>query len=410
MIDTTKTSVGRAALKRRLGRPFSTVVDIRRTQDAVRFLQSHPSLFGFTDGAVENVDRYLRSNIEVSQTGGRLKGALEGLWHFVRYPDLYRELRSGVFDTSRLARSAGDLARSLVGADAPSLLSDLGREILERIENLSRYTSASSIPEVMQADRELRGGSKADLLRVINLIGEFDALQSMAQATRSLNWSLPTLVESDRFLLEGEGIYHPFVGNAVPNPIDLSGGEPMVFLTGPNMAGKTTYLRCAALCVLLAQVGMGVPAARLRLTPVEVLLTSLNPSDNLRAGLSFFLSEVMRVRAAAEVLAEGKRAFVLFDEVFKGTNVRDALEASATVILGFAKARTSGFIFSSHLVELVESLRESPRVRFHYFDGQIVRGQAEYSYRIKVGVSDQRFGLHLLNEAEIPGLLERIGT
>ena len=79
------------------------------------------------------------------------------------------------------------------------------------------------------------------------------------------------------------------------------------------------------------------------------------------------------------------------------------------MILGFAKARTSGFIFSSHLVELVESLRSSSRVRFMYFDGQIVRGQAEYSYRIQAGVSDQRFGLHLLNEAKIPDLLERIG-
>ena len=174
-------------------------------------------------------------------------------------------------------------SRSLVGADAPSVLSDLGREILERIENLSRYTSASSIREVMQADRELRGGSKADLLRVINLIGEFDALQSMAQATRSLNWSLPTLVESDRFLLEGEGIYHPFVGNAVPNPIDLSGGEPMVFLTGPNMAGKTTYLRCAALCVLLAQVGMGVPASRSHPVSTKTARRFLNSGNSASA-------------------------------------------------------------------------------------------------------------------------------
>ena len=87
-----------------------------------------------------------------------------------------------------------------------------------------------------------------------------------------------------------------------------------------------------------------------------MLFTSLNPKDNLRSGLSYFFAEIMRVKEAATFLAEGRRALVIFDEVFKGTNVRDALEASAAVILGFAKARQSGFMFSSHLTELVDVL------------------------------------------------------
>ena len=155
---------------------------------------------------------------------------------------------------------------------------------------------------------------------------------------------------------------------------------------------------------------MGVPARKARLTPVDVLFTSLNPSDNLRAGLSYFLAEVKRVRAAAEVLARGERAFVLFDEVFKGTNVRDALEASAEVILGFARAKGSGFIFSSHLIELVEKLRSNPAIRFHCFDGNVVKGVATYSYELKRGVSDQRLGLFLLRQERVPELISQIGT
>jgi len=196
----------------------------------------------------------------------------------------------------------------------------------------------------------------------------------------------------------------------VKNPIGIAGTVPVVFLTGPNMAGKTTYLRSAALAVLLAQAGMGVPAQRLRLTPVEALITSLNPSDNLRAGMSYFLSEVLRVQVAAETLAEGKRAFVLFDEVFKGTNVSDALEASAEVIVGFSRARRSGFIFSSHIVELEAALQSNPRVRFEYFEGRLVEGRAEYSYRLHSGISNLRLGLQLLREAGIPELIARIGA
>ena len=230
----------------------------------------------------------------------------------------------------------------------------------------------------------------------------------MAIATRTLGWSIPELVASDGFVLEGEGLSHPFLDDPVENPITIAGNEPVVFLTGPNMAGKTTYLRAAALCVLLAQVGMGVPARELRLAPVEVLLTSLNPSDDLRAGLSFFQAEVLRVRDAAEHLARGDRCFVLFDEVFKGTNVKDALEASALVIRGFARASGSGFVFSSHLAELEGELATDDRVRFHCFEGRLEGGAARYSYRLEDGISAQRFGLHLLREAGIADRLEEI--
>ena len=260
----------------------------------------------------------------------------------------------------------------------------------------------------MRADHALRGPERGRLVRVVDLLAELDALRSMARATVRLNWTFPELLDGEAFLLEGEDLWHPFIEGPVKNPIKLTREEPVVFLTGPNMAGKTTYLRSAALAVLLAQAGMGVPARRLRLIPVEALITSLNPSDNLRAGMSYFLSEVLRVQVAAAALAEGKRAFVLFDEVFKGTNVSDALEASAEVISGFSTAKRSGFLFSSHIVELEAELQSNPKIRFEYFEGRLVEGRAEYSYRLRPGISDLRLGLQLLREAGIPQLIARI--
>ena len=164
-----------------------------------------------------------------------------------------------------------------------------------------------------------------------------------------------------------------------------------------------------ALIVLLAQTGMNVPARRVRLSPVEAILTSLNPSDNLRAGVSYFYAEILRVKEAAELLANGRRCLILFDEVFKGTNVRDALEASAQVILGFARTRRSGSIFSSHLTELAEVLGENRAIRFCRFEGEVRDGRPIFDYRLDAGVSDQRFGLLLLREAQVPELMARIG-
>ena len=263
---------------------------------------------------------------------------------------------------------------------------------------------------LLSVDRTYRGSLLEAIQRALWAVAELDALNAMALSTAALGWTMPELVESDSFLLDATGVFHPFVEAPVPNPIHLSGGDPMVFLTGPNMAGKTTYLRSVALVVFLAQLGMGVPATKARLTPVEALFTSLNPADNLKAGLSYFLAEVLRVKAAATLLADGRRSLVLFDEVFKGTNVKDALEASAEVILGFAKARRSGLIFSSHLAELVEVLKTNPNIRFCCFDGEIVSGIPQYSYQLRDGVSDQRSGVLLLRQARIPELIARISA
>ena len=410
-IDQTQTSAGSSAFRRRLKAPLSDVQRIREVQASVRFFIRHAEVLWLDERAMTFVQRYLRSNIERGRPFATVRTVVEGLWLSLRYRDLYKELKAGVGDTLRLLESLRAQGRRLLSLDPPSAIHAMASELVRTSDTfLSEGLSNRAAPSLLRSDRRLRYDGRVEIESLIDLVAELDSLRAMAAATAKFGWVFPELVESREFEFEAVGLHHPFVQSHVLNPLDLTGGEPMVFLTGPNMAGKTTYLRSAALAVLLAQVGMGIPASQARLTPVDVLFTSLNPSDNLRAGLSYFLAEVKRVKAAAEILARGERAFVLFDEVFKGTNVRDALEASAEVILGFAKAKGSGFIFSSHLVELVEKLRSNPAIRFHCFDGNVVKGVATYSYEIKRGVSDQRLGLLLLQQENVPELISRIGA
>jgi DNA mismatch repair ATPase MutS len=150
---------------------------------------------------------------------------------------------------------------------------------------------------------------------------------------------------------------------------------------------------------------MGVPAGRLRFTPLDGLYSSLSPEENLRDGLSYFMAEVKRVKTIAQAVVGGGRTLVLIDEAFRGTNVKDALDASLLVIRGFARIRGSGFIFSSHLVELAQDLDEDPQVGFVSFEGRIQESRASYDFRLKEGVSGQRFGLQLLEEAGVPQIL-----
>ena len=406
LIDHTSTSRGRAALRARLRNPARDAASICGVQDAVRFLHDHASLRLFDGPGIDAVSRYVQSNI-VIESRTDFGAHIEERWLSIRHRDLLKEIQAGLDATDALFTHALRVCESMSALEPPPTLSDLVDRLQATAITVSTICSSGSL---LKRDRELRRERKREILDALDLAGELDALQSMGTATRALGFSFPEVVDDETFVLEARDVFHPFISDGVRNPVRLDGGEPLVFLTGPNMAGKTTYLRSVAIVVLLAQTGMGVPARGARVSPVEVLFTSLNPKDNLRSGLSYFFAEIMRVKEAATFLAEGRRALVIFDEVFKGTNVRDALEASAAVILGFAKARQSGFMFSSHLTELVDVLRSNPAIRFYCFDGDIQNGVAEYTYALREGVSDKRLGLVLLHQAQVPQLLARIGA
>lgn len=410
MFARTESSAGRSALHRRIRSPRSTLPEILRVQDAVRFFSQARTLTLLPPALLDSAQRYLGSNIELGSVDSVLRDILHSGWLPLRERELCRELRDGVSACVELLAASESLARALLASDPPKLVRSLSEELLEIRQELGVVRPSPTLLSAIRTDRRVRVRGKERMKALVGCLAELDALRAMGVTTRERGWVFPEFVDGDRFVLEGEGVYHPFLEDPTGNPVRIAGTEPVVFLTGPNMAGKTTYMRAVGLATLLAQTGMGVPATRFRLTPVEVLLTGLNPSDNLRAGLSFFFAEVLRVKEAAEYLANGRRCLVLFDEVFMGTNVKDALEASLAVISGFARSEESGCVFSSHLTELAEPLADLRRIRFVHFEGNFVDGRATYSYRLRPGVSDQRLGLHLLEEANVPALLERIGA
>jgi len=404
LVDHTRTRQGHQALRRRLEHPLTSVGQIREVQAALSALLQSKLLLLLNDEMLAGAERYVRSNI-VTGRRGKLSAGFDELWLRIRYREILRELVEGQAALRVLIHFVLRLVPVLAGEGAPDLLRAYGERLAALTAEIFPVLHTGPL---LHSDSLVRRNLRDEVLEVTEILAELDALQSMALAGDTRGWTTPEMVESSEFLLEAEGAFHPFFDGGIPNPIRLSGGEPLVFLTGPNMAGKTTYLKTVALVVVLAQTGMNVPASSLRLAPVEVVFTSLNPADNLRAGISYFYAEILRVKEAAEILAEGRRALVLFDEVFKGTNVKDALEASAQVIEGFARTRRSASIFASHLSELYETLRMNPAVRFSQFDGELIHGSPVFAYRLGSGVSEKRFGLLLLQQARVPELLARI--
>lgn len=181
------------------------------------------------------------------------------------------------------------------------------------------------------------------------------------------------------------------------------------------MAGKTTFLKSIGICVYLAHLGMAVPAEKLSLPLFDAICSSLSVLDNIEKGHSYYYTEVSRVKVVAQNLHDGKHLFVLFDELFKGTNIKDAFDGSSLVIRGFLRFPESSFLVSSHLVELKERLDKElssnenqtggNTIQYVYFESSVIDGKPQFSYRLRPGASDQRLGLLILRSEGIEGLL-----
>jgi len=244
------------------------------------------------------------------------------------------------------------------------------------------------------------------MVRLLKLIYEMEALVAMADTTDEYGFTLPCVMEGSLHVA-AEGLVHPFVENPVANNVDLDQQHRLLFLTGPNMGGKTTYLRAFALALYFGHLGMGVPATSFVFSPVERLFTSFTMSDDLRAGVSYFRAEALRVKGVAEALAQGYRVVAVMDEPFKGTNVKDALDASLAILERFAVRQDCLFMFSSHLIELSEHLTDNSQISLGYFQAEEGEGRLRFDYRLRPGVSSQRLGVRVLREEGIFELLDR---
>ena len=132
------------------------------------------------------------------------------------------------------------------------------------------------------------------------------------------------------------------------------------------------------------------------------MYTSINLSDNLLVGYSHFYSEVLRVKTVAEELNRGKRLVLIMDELFKGTNVKDAFDATVAVSMGFAESRDSLFLLSTHIIEAANDLKEQYRnVQFFYFPTRIEESRPVYPYLLEKGITSDRHGMRIINNEEI---------
>ncbi len=252
-----------------------------------------------------------------------------------------------------------------------------------------------------------------EALATAQAIAALDALLSLAEAAARNGYVRPTLDEGERLLLRNAR--HPVVerflpsGSFVPNDTDLSTDkDQLVILTGPNMAGKSTYLRQVATAVLMAQVGSFVPADEAHVGLVDRIFTRVGLQDDLASGQSTFMVEM--VETAAILHHATRRSLVILDEIGRGTSTFDGLSIAQAVAEHIHNYPSLGCrtLFATHYHELTELADRLPRARNQSVAVFDEEGEVVFLHRIVRGGADKSYGVHVAQLAGLPRpLIER---
>jgi DNA mismatch repair protein MutS len=245
-------------------------------------------------------------------------------------------------------------------------------------------------------------------METASAIGTLDSLASMAQAAAENGWVRPT-VDDDSFL-EIKAGRHPVVesalgpGRFVPNDIDLSNSERQIMIvTGPNMSGKSTYIRQAAILVLMAQVGCFIPADQARIGIVDRIFTRAGLSDDISGGQSTFMVEM--VETASILNQATSRSLAVLDEIGRGTSTYDGLAIARAVAEHIHDSPKLGCktLFATHYHEMTQLADQLPRAHNLRVAVAEDAGEVVFLHQIVPGGADRSYGVHVARLAGMPG-------
>jgi DNA mismatch repair ATPase MutS len=205
----------------------------------------------------------------------------------------------------------------------------------------------------------------------------------------------PTILETGNCIIQG--FQHPFIKDAQKNDWQLTRGNIAIF-TGSNMAGKSTTLKALASTIWLAQCGLPVPADSMIIPIYDAIYTSINLPDSLRDGRSHFMAEVIRIKEVLTQARTGMRCLIILDEMFRGTNARDAYEASVAVNQLLLEYPNCHFLISTHILEYDKHFEDHPACQFYYMESKIKDDRFICSYKLKEGISESKVGYWIIRK------------
>lgn len=413
-LDHTRTLNGRNYLTAHFLRPLQSIKAIREQQDAIKLVAALAPHWpeSITNGTLLMIEKFYVTSVDLIPAHPSELSAFT--YRVLSAPD-YSMVKYSVGHIIDFLKGMKKIVEALQDHKLPVLMEQVKVSIQnslasEKLKTSFNFRSADDIPksQMLKLAHYLRYQYKNSIHALIHEYSKLDAFYSMAMAAKELGYHYPVFIEDVSPHFEVQGLFHPLVEQAVDYDLALSKNQNFLFLTGANMAGKSTFIKASGIAVYLAHLGMAVPAKQMQLSYFHGLLSNINIADDVVKGQSFFYNEVRRIKETVTMINDGNPWFILIDELFKGTNVQDAMKCSTTVIEGLLKIKASTFIISTHLYEIGDGLRRYPNIVFKYFETHTGSGQLQFSYQLKDGISNDRLGYVILQNEGVVDLLNSL--
>ena len=413
-LNFTRTNGGRDWMKFYLENPLQNMDAITDRQQLIQKIiavhEQWPQKI--SNGSIMVIEKYFESQPERMPEDANVFNAF--FYKLFNSPD-YSIIKYTVTHFSDFVKGMNEISDLLSAGHSSKSL----QVMVERIKMILRTDQAQQMvhlenTKIISPSQILSYGNyifyryRQQTLELIELYNKLDAFYSMATACIKHQFIFPDFIQSNEPLINAEGLYHPLLSIPVSYNILLNQKTNFLFLTGANMAGKSTFIKAAGLAVYLAHTGMAIPAKKMELSFFDGLISNINVVDNVIKGESYFYNEVQRVKKTIEKINDGKKWLVLIDELFKGTNVQDAMKCSTAVIEGLRKMDNALFVLSTHLYEIGEALKQWPNIQFRYFETEAKDDQLYFNYNLKEGISNDRLGYLILKREGVVDMLEKL--
>ncbi len=412
-LNKTNTNGGREYLRHILSNPLDNIAAIKDAQQTIKQLMKvhHQLPETITNGTIMVIESFFETATDAYPTHPNAWNSL--VYKVLSAPD-FSITKYSVTHFLGFIKDLVKIAEILAKNNASNLVSQWC-EVIKKMVNQPILQTILAWPtdkkashkEILWLGAYLKLHYKKQTIELINLYNKLDAYISMAKASEEHKLTFPIFTNSTDPLIKAQGLYHLLLQVPISYDLLLDKSTNFMFLTGANMAGKSTFIKSVGTSIYLAHVGMGVPASKMELSLFDGLLTNIQVEDNLIKGESYFYNEVKRIKRTVEKISDGKRWLILIDELFKGTNVQDAMKCSIAVIEGLHKMNNALFILSTHLYEIAEPLKKYPNIDFRFFETSVQNDQLVFSYQLQNGVSNDRLGYLILKRE---GVVEMLGN
>ena len=262
--------------------------------------------------------------------------------------------------------------------------------------------------QINRLDNLFRDSKKNKLRQVLDTVYEIDVLQTFSKLLENKQYCLPEYSSDADTIFEVVDFVHPLLKSPVKNSFKLIEQHSLCLITGPNMSGKSTFLKTIGILTYCAHLGIPVPASKMKTSLFNGLFTTINLSDNINQGFSHFYAEVNRVKQMTKLLQDNNKIVVVLDELFRGTNVKDAYDGTLLILNSLSKIKGSIFFISTHILEVADELMKVEKIDFRCFESKVKEEVCKYDYTLKKGVTNERVGLQIIKNEGIEEVLKQI--